>query len=59
MKISDHPSLNREWDKKKTKKETKKILKEIGELQNKMYAQAKYSIIVVASGNRRFRQGRT
>ena len=50
MKISDHPSLNREWDKKKTKKETKKILKEIGELQNKMYAQAKYSIIVVLQG---------
>jgi PPK2 family polyphosphate:nucleotide phosphotransferase len=50
MKIADHPTFNKEWDKKKTLKEMKKILKEIGELQNKMYAQSKFSIIVVLQG---------
>jgi PPK2 family polyphosphate:nucleotide phosphotransferase len=50
MKIADYPTLNREWDKKKTEKETKKTLKAIGELQNKMYAQGKYSLIVVLQG---------
>ncbi len=50
MKITEHPSFNKEWEKKKVKKETKKILKEIGELQHKMYAQGKYSIIVVLQG---------
>jgi PPK2 family polyphosphate:nucleotide phosphotransferase len=50
MKISDLPTFNKEWDKDETEKKTKKILKEIGELQNKMYAQNKYSIIVVLQG---------
>ena len=44
MKISEHPAFNSEWDKKDTEKKTKKMLKEIGELQHKMYAQGKYSI---------------
>ena len=39
MKISEHPTFNKEWDKKEIKKKTKKMLKEIGELQHKMYAQ--------------------
>ena len=50
MKISDYPTFNKEWDKDETEKKTKKMLKEIGELQYKMYAQNKYSIIVVLQG---------
>jgi len=50
MKIKDFPTFNKEWDKEKTKKETKAILKEIGELQNKMYAQQKYSLLIVFQG---------
>jgi len=50
MKISDYPTFNKEWNKDETEKKTKKILKEIGELQYKMYAQNKYSIIVVLQG---------
>ena len=50
MKISDCPTFNAEWDKDKTEKKTKKMLKEIGELQYKMYAQNKYSMIVVLQG---------
>jgi len=50
MKISDLQTFNKEWDKDETEKKTKKILKEIGELQYKMYAQNKYSIIVVLQG---------
>ena len=50
MKITDYPTFNKEWDKKETKKKTEKMLKEIGELQHKMHAQGKYSIIVVLQG---------
>jgi len=50
MKISEHPTFNKEWDKKEIKKKTEKMLEEIGELQHKMYAQGKYSIIVVLQG---------
>lgn len=50
IKISDYPTLNAEWDKKETQEKTKKILKKIGKLQNKMYAQNKYSILVVLQG---------
>jgi polyphosphate kinase 2 (PPK2 family) len=50
MKISECPTFNKEWDKDETGKKTEKILKEIGELQYKMYAQNKYSIIVVLQG---------
>jgi len=50
MKIPEHPTLNREWDKKEIKKKTDKMLEEIGELQYKMYAQGKYSIIVLLQG---------
>jgi PPK2 family polyphosphate:nucleotide phosphotransferase len=50
MKISDLPTFNKEWNKDETEKKTKKILKEIGELQYKMYAQNRYSIIVVLQG---------
>lgn len=50
MKIKDYPSFNREWNKKEIKEKTKDILKEIGELQYKMYAQQKYSLLVVFQG---------
>ena len=50
MKIKDYPAFNREWDKKKTRAKTKKIIKEIGELQYKMYAQQKYSLLIVFQG---------
>lgn len=50
MKISDYPTLNKEWDKGEIKKKTEKLLKEIGELQHKMYAENKHSIIVVLQG---------
>ncbi len=50
MKVSDFPTINKEWDKAETEKKTKKMLKEIGELQYKMYAQNKYNMIVVLQG---------
>ncbi len=50
IKIADYPTLNKEWDKKETEEKTKKILKRIGKLQNKMYAQNKFSILVDQQG---------
>ncbi|HER07808.1 MAG TPA: polyphosphate kinase [Bacteroides sp.] len=50
MKLKDYPTLNREWDKGKIKSTTKEHLKEIGELQYKMYAQQKYSLLIVFQG---------
>ncbi|MRR19281.1 polyphosphate kinase [bacterium] len=50
MKITDYPTFHKGWDKKETEKKTKKMLEEIGELQHKMYAQGKYSMIVVLQG---------
>ena len=50
MKIKDYHTFNPEWDKGKTKAGTKAILKEIGELQYKMYAQQKHSLLIVFQG---------
>ncbi|MBN2481930.1 MAG: hypothetical protein JXB19_09330 [Bacteroidales bacterium] len=50
MKINDYPAFNEKWDKEKIKRNTKDILKEIGRLQYKMYAQAKYSLLIVLQG---------
>ncbi len=50
MKLEDYYTFNPEWDKGKHKTETKKMLREIGELQYKMYAQQKYSLLVVFQG---------
>ena len=33
IKISDHPTFNKDWDRKKTEEKTKKMLKKIGKLQ--------------------------
>ena len=49
-KIADHPTFNKEWNKKETLKKTKKILKEIGKLQYKMYAQDKFSLLLIFQG---------
>ncbi len=50
IKLHDYPTFNTEWDKGKTSDKTKKILKEIGRLQHKMFAQNKYSLLVVLQG---------
>jgi len=50
MKITDYPTFNKEWDKKEIKKKTEKMLEEIGELQYKMYAQGKFSVLIVLQG---------
>jgi PPK2 family polyphosphate:nucleotide phosphotransferase len=50
MKISEFPTFNKDWDKDDIEKKTKMMLKEIGELQYKMYAENKHSIIVVLQG---------
>jgi len=50
IKIADYPSFNKEWDREKTEEKTKKILKKIGVLQNKMYAQNKFSLLLVLQG---------
>ncbi len=50
MLIKDYPTFNTEWNKKEIRKKTKILLKEIGELQYKMYAQRKYSLLIVFQG---------
>ncbi len=50
IKISDHPAFNKEWKKEETVKETDQMLKRIGKLQYKMYAQNKYSLLIIFQG---------
>jgi PPK2 family polyphosphate:nucleotide phosphotransferase len=50
IKIVDHPPFDKTLDKVETKSKTEKILKEIGKLQYKMYAQDKYSLLIVFQG---------
>jgi PPK2 family polyphosphate:nucleotide phosphotransferase len=50
MKLEDYHTLNPGWDKGKLKAETKSMLREIGALQYKMYAQQKYSLLIVFQG---------
>ena len=50
VKIADHPPFDKTLDKVETKSKTEKILKEIGKLQYKMYAQDKYSLLIVFQG---------
>jgi PPK2 family polyphosphate:nucleotide phosphotransferase len=50
MKKTEYPTFIAQWDKKKIQRETKEILKEIGKLQHKMYAQQKYSLLIVFQG---------
>ena len=50
MKLAEYLTFNPEWDKENTKAITKDILKETGKLQQKMYAQQKYSLLIVFQG---------
>ena len=50
MKIKDYHTFNPDWNKGSIKVETKSILKEIGELQYKMYAQQKHSLLIIFQG---------
>jgi len=50
IKLSDYPTFNKEWERTKTEKKLEKILQRIGGLQNKMYAQNKYSLLVILQG---------
>jgi len=49
-KISDYQTLDNNLDKKEVEAKTKKMLKKIGELLYKMYAQNKFSILIVFQG---------
>lgn len=48
--ISDYMTFDNKLNKKEVEEKTKKILKKTGELQYKMYAQNKYSLLVVFQG---------
>lgn len=50
IRIADYPTFNKEWDKEKTVLKTEKMLQQIGMLQYKMYAQNKYSLLIVFQG---------
>ncbi len=50
IRISDYPSFIREWNKKETEEKTKKILKKVGELQYRMFAQNRYSLLLIFQG---------
>jgi PPK2 family polyphosphate:nucleotide phosphotransferase len=50
IKLSDYPTFNKEWNKEETAAKTEKMLVQIGELQHKMYAQNKYSLLIVFQG---------
>jgi PPK2 family polyphosphate:nucleotide phosphotransferase len=50
IKIVDYPTFNKAWDRKKTEEKTKKMLKEIGKLQYKMYGQNKFSLLIIFQG---------
>ena len=50
IKIVDHPTFDKTLDKMETKEKTKKMLKEIGKLQYKMYGQNKFSLLIIFQG---------
>ena len=50
IKIADHPTFNKEWKKEKTVSKTEKMLEKIGKLQYKMYAQNKFSLLILFQG---------
>lgn len=50
IKLSDHPPFDKSLDKKETIEKTKNTLKKIGKLQYKMYAQNKFSLLIVFQG---------
>jgi len=50
IKIADYPTFDKSIEKEEIQDKTKKILKEIGKLQYKMYAQNKYSLLIIVQG---------
>lgn len=50
MKLEKHQTFNPDWKKGEIKEKTKSMLKEIGDLQNKMYAEQKHSLLIVFQG---------
>lgn len=50
IKISDHPTFNKDWNRREIEEKTKKLLRKIGKLQNKMMAQNKYSLLIILQG---------
>jgi PPK2 family polyphosphate:nucleotide phosphotransferase len=50
IKLSDYPTFNKEWNKDNIREKTEKILVHIGELQNKMYAESKHSLLIILQG---------
>lgn len=50
IKIADYPTFNKEWDRDETEDKTNKMLLRIGRLQHKMYAQNKYSLLIIFQG---------
>ena len=50
MKIEDYHTFNPDWKKGEIKERTKSMLKEIGALQYKMYAEQKHSLLIVFQG---------
>ncbi len=50
IKISDNPTFFKEWKKEEIEAKTEKILIRIGKLQYKMYAQNKYSLLIIFQG---------
>jgi PPK2 family polyphosphate:nucleotide phosphotransferase len=50
IKIVDHPTFDKSLDKKEIQGKTKKILQKIGKLQYKMYAQNKFSLLIIFQG---------
>jgi PPK2 family polyphosphate:nucleotide phosphotransferase len=50
IRISDYPTFDTSISKKEVAAETKKLLKRIGKLQYKMYAQGKYSLLIIIQG---------
>lgn len=50
IKIADYPTFDKTMDKKETREKTKKMLKNIGKLQYKMYGQNKFSLLILFQG---------
>jgi PPK2 family polyphosphate:nucleotide phosphotransferase len=50
IKIENYPTFDKSLDKKEVQTKTKKILKKIGKLQYKMYAQNKFSLLIIFQG---------
>ncbi len=50
MRLNDYPTEEKKWDKNEIKNRTREMLKEIGYLQHKMFAQSVYSLLIVLQG---------